>query len=107
MPPKPTPISWQYVVLAALAAGFFLGIFVLIPDDQPTMRSGLIGLLVALGNAVILHFLSGVKKQVNGRMSKLLGELERVRDENADLKAGAAVDLHRRNVSRETSEGKS
>lgn len=108
---KPT---WQYVALAGLGGGFFLGLFVVIPDSQPQMRTALLGLVLLAGQAAVLRFLHGrvsdvsdqvsdvgdqvstVDEKVNGRMSQILIAL---RQAHMTI---AAQQAQLRDVSRET-----
>ena len=90
---------WAYVALAAITAAFLLGIFVLIPDDEPQMRTALLGVVLLAAHGAIGRWLSkDVKKvdqKVNGRMSQMIEALQQAQRENAELRAQL--------VSRETS----
>jgi hypothetical protein len=66
----PAP-PWQYVVLAMVASGFFLGVFALVPDDQPEMRTALLGLLTLAGQAAVARWIVGHhKSEVDAAMRK-------------------------------------
>ena len=48
-----------YVGLALVAAGFVLGLFALVPDDQPEMRTAIMGLLMLAGQAAVARWIVG------------------------------------------------
>lgn len=50
---------WQYVALAVVGSSFFLGVFALVPDDQPDMRTALLGLLTLAGQAAVARWIVG------------------------------------------------
>lgn len=111
------PTVWQYIVLAALGAGFFLGLFLLVPD-QPQGRMALLGLVILAGQGAVAKFLTGrvsdvhdsvdvVDQKVNGRMTELIAALNRAHQLIAGMQAKQANDVSRETssapVSRETS----
>lgn len=101
------------VAFVAIGAGFFLGLFVVIPADQGQMRMALLGALLLASHAAVTRFLTsrvsdvqstvsdvdakmdGVSIKVNGRMTQLLTALNSAHAMIAQLQADA--------VSRETS----
>ena len=91
-----TKITWPIVALVALGVGAFVGIFALIPDDEPTGRSALLALLVLGGNAVVVVFqqrnTSGMREELAAARSQLArvqttvnGNTARLIDTNAEL----------------------
>lgn len=93
---KPDMNPWLYFAFAALAAGTFIGLIMVIPDDEPAMRTALLGLVVLAGQAAIARWIGEVRRgqadiaeKVNGRMSQLIEQADRRETET--------------NVSRETS----
>lgn len=46
-------ITWPLVTLFAILAVFFIGVFALIPRDQPEGRTALLGLLTTSASAVV------------------------------------------------------
>lgn len=96
---------WHYVALAAILAAFFLGIFALIPEEQPEGRTALLGVLVFACTAATTRFLGArvkaVDTKVNGRITQLI---DVANEAKADAKAAnARADrAEERAVSRET-----
>lgn len=99
---------WAYVVAGLIAAVTFLGGIALVPDDEPALRSALLGVLTLAGTAAVGKFLGAriegvrddvtdVHAQVNGRMTQLIAALR-----SAERRA-AVAEARIGDVSRETS----
>ncbi len=103
--PRATSITWPMVAILALLCSFLLGIFVLIPDDEPQSRTALLGFVLLAGQAAVGYFMrskvnevqdnvttgieavaetvTAVDKKVNGRMTQLIEATQRAADEAA------------------------
>ncbi len=79
-------IGWPIVALVGIGIGGFLGIFALIPDDEPTGRSSLLALITVTVGAVttwvttrsakeLKSDVAEVKKIVNGNTQRLIAKL--------------------------------
>jgi len=86
------PSLWPTVALTAIGLGFCLGLFVLIPDDEPQMRWALLGVLTLAGQGVVAKFLTAHVSRETRRLANVSRETSR-----------RAPRRRRRNVSRETS----
>lgn len=78
---RQTKVTWQYVALAVTISGFVLGLFALIPDDQPQMRMALFSLLIAAGQASVGRWVVGrvrndLEQHVR-RAQRLVAEMRR------------------------------
>lgn len=97
-------ISWPFVALAGLGGGFFLGLYALIPSDQPEGRTALLGIVTLAGNAVVgavAHRinskvktvdtkLADVQDKVNGRMSELIAKTQPAADVSRETESAPA-----------------
>lgn len=68
------PSLWPTVALTAIAALFCLGLFVIIPDDEPQMRMALLGVVVLAGNGVVARFVTGHVSRETRRMANVSRE---------------------------------
>jgi hypothetical protein len=105
-PPRDRINPWAFVGGGIVAAATFLGGVALVPDDDPGLRSAMLGVLIVAGTAAVGKFLGGrvdgvredvadVRTQVNGRMTQLIEALR-------DAERRAAIAEARVDVSRET-----
>lgn len=81
-----TRITWPIVALVLIVVGAFVGIFALIPDNDPTARSALLAVVVTLSNAVGVLFarqsgrhvaekIEEVQETVNGHQTDLIARI--------------------------------
>jgi hypothetical protein len=86
-------LTWPMVALAGLVLAFLVGIFALIPDDEPAGRTALLGAITAASAAVttwvttrrvgeVREQVEAVKRDVDGRMSQLI-EAKTIQDKAA------------------------
>lgn len=58
-------LTWPLVALAGILAGFLLGIFALIPKDQPEMRSALVGVVVTSSAGIVAAVLRQLDRKID------------------------------------------
>lgn len=86
-------VKWPMVGLVAVLAAAFVGIFALIPDDEPQSRTMLLTAMSAASSAIVLwfvnrksvetdHKLEQVKTLVNGNMGRVIDKIP-----DADVRA--------------------
>lgn len=102
---KRSGIAWPVVALVAVLASAFVGIFALIPDDEPQSRTMLLTAMSAASSAIVLWFVNRksnevhrevqeVKTIVNGNTERLIAKLpepERVNRHEPDAKLDEPV----------------
>ena len=70
-------LPWQYVALAVVGAAFFLGVFALIPADQPELRTALLGVLVLAGQSAVARWIVGqVSSDLTDKTERAVRRLE-------------------------------
>lgn len=90
-------LTWPFVALVALVLGAFLGIYALIPDNEPESRSALIVFMVAAGNGVLAIFvnskMNAVEKKVDRTVHQTNGGLdERMQQAIRTVQSEGSVD---------------
>lgn len=79
-------LGWPVVALVAIVVGAFVGIFALIPKDEPESRTMLLSAMVAASSAIVVWFVNRktnhlneqvqqVKELVNGNFSQVINKL--------------------------------
>lgn len=93
--------SGAIVAIVAIGVAGFIGLYVLIPADEPEARSALLGVLVTSVGAVIAGVVgrisrqvNNVQQQVNGRAENLIRQLpaDQQQQARADFVGGPVVD---------------
>lgn len=69
-------ITWPAVAMTLIAAAFLFGIFLVIPDDQPQMRSALLGLVLLGGQAVVGYVTTKGAHDVGERVTSLENKID-------------------------------
>jgi membrane protein implicated in regulation of membrane protease activity len=83
---KKTGIGWPVVALVAVLAAAFIGIFALIPDDEPESRTMLLTAITTASSAIVMWFVKRktdevsekvdrVEELVNGNTARLIGKI--------------------------------
>lgn len=64
-------ITWPAVVLVAMGLGAFVGIFALIPDDEPASRTALLGVITVGVGAVTTWVTTKAAREIKGQVQQL------------------------------------
>lgn len=63
-------LTWPLVALAAVGAGFVIGVFLIIPEDMPEMRTALLGVLMTFIGGIVTAVLRQLDRKIEEKSSE-------------------------------------